>query len=202
MKFTNKMRSSLFFLLVSAALLPVAAAGGEARGGSGGRPEASTAGPRSERYELSVMCDTTWYFTLNVFEMAEDGRETETVYGLRRASMYLPADYKSGDWMLFLGERPPAYEAAGVVAVSKDPWLIRFRDGEWSVAKVNRHYGKNGVYTLLRVQQGKDGSPELVYLNGDGEEDIKSPDGWAADSKRVVKPGTFARIKRFKFVSR
>lgn len=114
--------------------------------------------------------------------------------------MYMPADYKSGDWMLFFGERPPLYETAGLVAVSKAPWLIRCRGGEWSAVRVSHRYGKNEVYTLLRVQSGKGGSPELVYLNGDGEEDVNSPDGWAGDSKLIVKPEKPVRIKQIKFV--
>lgn len=186
-------------IVVAALMLAGTAPAVGAAGGPGKMP-----GPqmRFDRYELSVLYDATGYFTLSVFEKEEGGAEQETVYGLRRASMYLPADYRSGDWMLFFGERPPVYEAAGLVAVSKHPWLIRFKDGEWSAARVSHRYGKDGVYTLLRVQPGKDGSPELVYLNGDGEEDINSPDGWSKDSKLTVKPEKTVRIKRVKFVSR
>ena len=116
--------------------------------------------------------------------------------------MYLPPAYKSGDWLLFFGERPPAYEGRGFSAVSKAPWLLCAAGGVWSVARVPHTAGKNGVYTLLRVQPGKDGSPELVYLNGDGEEDPASPDGWAADSKLVIRPDKPVRVKKLRFVSR
>lgn len=193
--FSSYLKKAVLVALMVSGAVPLAAVAGE----SGKIP-----GPqmRFDRYELSVLYDATGYFTLSVFEKGEDGAEKETVYGLRRASMYLPSDYKAGDWMLFFGERPPVYEAAGLVAVSKHPWLIRSKDGEWSAVRVNQRYGKNGVYTLLRVQPGKDGSPELVYLNGDGEEDVNSSDGWAEDSKFIVKPDEPARIKRIKFVSR
>lgn len=153
-----------------------------------------------DRYELSILYDATGYFTLSVFEKSADGAETETVYGLRRASMYLPPAYKSGDWMLFFGERPPAYEGRGLSAVSKDPWLVSTAGGVWSVTRVPHASGKNGVYTLLRVQPGKGGSPELVYLNGDGDEDPASPDGWAEDSKLVTRPDKPIRVKKITFV--
>ncbi|OGR51692.1 MAG: hypothetical protein A2049_10340 [Elusimicrobia bacterium GWA2_62_23] len=155
-----------------------------------------------DRYELSVLYDATGYFTLSVFEKSADGAEKETVYGLRRAAMYLPPGYKSGEWMLFWGEQPPVYEGGGFSAVSKDPWLVSSAGGAWRVARVPHTSGKNGIYTLLRVQPGRDGSPELVYLNGDGEEDVNSPDGWAADSKLVLNPEKPVRVRRVKFVVR
>lgn len=185
--------SVLLFMLLAAAPSGAFAAGKEMAGGT----------PlKFDRYELSVLYDTTGYFTLSVFEKSADGVEKETVYGLRRASMYLPPAYKSGDWMLFFGERPPAYEGRGFSAVSKDPWLLSVSGGVWRVARVAHSTGKDGIYTLLRVQPGKDGSPELVYLNGDGEEDVNSNDGWAEDSKFTTKPEKAVSVRRVKFVLR
>lgn len=149
------------------------------------RPQA----PAGPAYDLDLSYGGTGYLKLTV---AEPGKADE-VYGLRLAESHYWPDGKSQDWQVFWGDAPPRFPAAGrgsVTRVLKNPFLIRFKDGQLQVAAVKHKLDEGELY-LKKVRTGPDGAPLLDY--GAKEAGVD-----AAPAKTLPADG-FTRVRALRF---